>query len=139
MCEAGEFLGASLNHSNAITPCASLCCLPLFTLLLGLSGCASLPTEVLRPLSDHTDRDSEPSRLSDYAAPYLRTHAGKSGFWLLGDGLDAYAARIMLAEGADRTIDVQYYLYHDDVTGRILTYRLLRAAAYSGRSLPPIP
>jgi putative cardiolipin synthase len=58
----------------------------------------------------------------------MRTHAGKSGFWLLGDGLDAYAARIMLAEGADRTIDVQYYLYHDDVTGRILTYRLLRAA-----------
>jgi len=103
-------------------------CLTLFLFLLGLSGCASLPTDVPRPLSDHRDRDSEPSRLSDSAAPYLRRHAEQSGFWLLGDGLDAYAARIMLAEAADRTIDVQYYLYHDDVTGRILTYRLLRAA-----------
>ncbi|UHD14733.1 phospholipase D family protein [Thiocapsa bogorovii] len=104
-------------------------CLPtLFPLLLGLSGCASLPTDVVRPLSGHTDRDSEPSRISDFASPYLRRHPGESGFWLLGDGLDAYAARILLAESAERTIDVQYYLYHDDLTGRILTYRLLRAA-----------
>ena len=43
-------------------------------------------------------------------------------------GNRAYAARIMLVEAADRTIDVQHYLYHDDVTSRILTYRLLRAA-----------
>jgi putative cardiolipin synthase len=98
------------------------------TVLLGLSGCASLPTGVERPVSSHTDRAGEPSRLADYAAPYLLRHPGKSGFWLLGDGLDAYAARILLADAADRTIDVQYYLYHDDVTGRILTDRLMRAA-----------
>jgi putative cardiolipin synthase len=97
-------------------------------LLFGLSGCASLPTGIERPASSHTDRAGEASRLADYAAPYLRRHPGKSGFWLLGDGLDAYAARILLADAADRTIDVQYYLYHDDVTGRILTDRLLRAA-----------
>jgi putative cardiolipin synthase len=97
-------------------------------LLLSLSGCASLPTGVERPVSSHTDRAGEPSRLAEYAAPYLRKHPGKSGFWLLGDGLDAYAARILLADAADRTIDVQYYLYHDDITGRILTDRLLRAA-----------
>jgi putative cardiolipin synthase len=97
-------------------------------LLLGLSGCVSLPTGVERPVSSHTDRAEEPSRLADFAAPYLRKHPGKSGFWLLGDGMDAYAARILLADAADRTIDVQYYLYHDDITGRVLTDRLLRAA-----------
>ena len=97
-------------------------------LLLFLTGCASLPTGIERTLSSHTDRDGEPSRIADYAAPSLRKHPGKSGFWLVGDGLDAYAARILLAETADRTIDVQYYLYHNDITGKILTYRLLRAA-----------
>ncbi len=102
--------------------------LPVLALLLGLSGCASLPSEVHRTASSHTDRDGESSRIASRATPYLRKHPGKSGFWLLGDGLDAFAARVLLAEAADRTIDVQYYLYHNDVTGRILTYRLLRAA-----------
>ncbi len=100
----------------------------LLALLLGLSGCASLPTGVERTVSSHRDRDGEPSRTAADAAPYLTKHRGKSGFWLLGDGLDAYAARILLTETADRTIDVQYFLYHNDITGRILTYRLLRAA-----------
>jgi len=97
-------------------------------LLAALTGCSSLPTGVERVSSSHTDRDGQPSRLETYAAPYLRKNAGKSGFWLLGDGLDAFAARVLLAEAADRTIDVQYYLYHNDTTGRILTYQLLRAA-----------
>jgi putative cardiolipin synthase len=104
-------------------------CLPgLLIMLLGLAGCASLPSDVERTASAHTDRDMAPSRIATRTAPYLRSHPGESGFWLLGDGLDAYAARILLADAADRTIDVQYYLYHDDVTGRILTERLLRAA-----------
>jgi putative cardiolipin synthase len=102
--------------------------LPALALLLGLSGCASLPNEVHRTASSHSDRDGESSRIASRANAYLRKHPGKSGFWLLGDGLDAFAARVLLAEAADRTIDVQYYLYHNDVTGRILTYRLLRAA-----------
>ena len=102
--------------------------LPLLILILGLCGCASLPSSVQRQASSHADRDQEPSRIASGVAPYLREHPGQSGFWLLGDGLDAFAARVLLAEAADRTIDVQYYLYHDDVTGRILTNRLLRAA-----------
>jgi putative cardiolipin synthase len=96
--------------------------------ILFLSGCASLPAGVERIPSSHTDREGKPSRIAEYAAPYLRKHPGKSGFWLLGDGLDAYAARILLADAAERTIDVQYYLYHNDVTGKILTNRLLQAA-----------
>lgn len=101
-------------------------CLP--ALLIALSGCASLPTEVERKVSLHGDRDGDASRIVASAAPYLRDHPGQSGFWLLGDGLDAYAARLLLIEAAERTIDVQYYLYHDDLTGRVLTERLLRAA-----------
>ncbi len=100
----------------------------LLFLLLGLTGCASLPTDVERSVSLHGDLDKNPSRIAASAAPYLSKYPGKSGFWLLGSGLDAFAARVMLADAAERSIDVQYYLYHDDVTGKILTYRLLDAA-----------
>ena len=100
----------------------------LLALLLGLCGCASLPTDFEREVSSHMERDGEQSRIASYASPDVRKHPGESGFWLLGNGLDAFAARVLLAEAADRTIDVQYYLYQNDLTGRILTYYLLRAA-----------
>lgn len=96
--------------------------------LLGAAGCASLPTDVARPVTAHTDRDWAPSRIASWVTPHLQEHPTQSGFWLLGDGLDAFAARVLLTEAADRTIDVQYYLFHNDVTGQLLTYRLLRAA-----------
>lgn len=96
--------------------------------LLALTGCASLPTGVERPVSSHSDRDGDNSRIASAATPYLRQHPGQSGFWLLGDGHDAFAARVLLAEAAQRTIDVQYYLYHNDLTGRVLANALLRAA-----------
>jgi putative cardiolipin synthase len=93
-----------------------------------MAGCATLPTGVERNRSFCDDRATQPSRLADASIQYLQDHPGQSGFFLLADGLDAYAARVLLAGAADRTIDVQYYAYHDDLTGRVLTNRLLRAA-----------
>jgi len=55
-------------------------------------------------------------------------HPGKSGFRLLGNGLDAFVARAVLAALAERSIDVQYYLYHDDLVARLFTDQLLKAA-----------
>jgi len=101
-----------------------------------LTGRASLPAGVGRTVSPHTDRNGKPSRIAEYAAPYLRKHPRRSGFWLLGDGLNACAARILLAEAADRAIDVQYYLYHKDVSGRILTYHLLEQCARLPDTIP---
>ncbi len=37
-------------------------------------------------------------------------------------------ARLVLAEGAERSLDVQYYIWHNDVTGRVLLNHLVRAA-----------
>ena len=102
--------------------------LALAAVLLSLAGCASLPDGVERTASNHADLDIEPSRIATKLAPDLYRHPGQSGFWLLATGLDAYAARVLLGEVADRSLDVQYYLYHDDLTGRFLTRALLRAA-----------
>jgi putative cardiolipin synthase len=35
---------------------------------------------------------------------------------------------MILAEAAERSLDVQYYIWHDDLTGRLFTNALLRAA-----------
>ena len=58
----------------------------------------------------------------------LAEHPGESALYLLGSGLDAFAARVLLIDAAERAVDVQYYIFRDDVTGRLLLSRLLRQA-----------
>jgi putative cardiolipin synthase len=92
-----------------------------------VSGCATLPKNVNRPESfAYTDTlDTESGRRY---AEETAAHPGESGFYLLARGLDAFVARAVLAHLAERSIDVQYYLYHDDLVGRLFTWQLLQAA-----------
>ncbi|MEO6366235.1 MAG: phospholipase D family protein [Luteimonas sp.] len=53
-------------------------------------------------------------------APLLAAHPGKTGALLVPDGLDAFAARAISARQAGRSLDLQYYIWHDDLTGRLL-------------------
>jgi putative cardiolipin synthase len=62
------------------------------------------------------------------AATLAAAHPDQSGFHLLGNGLDAFVARAVLAHYAERSIDVQYYLYHNDLVGRLFTHLLLKTA-----------
>jgi putative cardiolipin synthase len=61
-------------------------------------------------------------------APLLAVNPGKTGIFPLVDGQDAFAARVLLAEAAERTLDVQYYIWHNDITGTLLFDALRRAA-----------
>ena len=98
----------------------------LFLLLL-LSSCASLPDNTHRSESfAYTDTHNTRYGMAQQHAK--RTHPGKSGFLLLKDGLDAYVARTILARGAERSIDVQYYMIHDDLVGDLFVHELLKAA-----------
>ena len=52
----------------------------------------------------------------------------KSGFHLLSDNIDAFVARFALATIAEKTLDIQYYIMHNDASGRYLAYAILSAA-----------
>jgi len=52
----------------------------------------------------------------------------QSGFYPLSDGVDAFAARLLLIDRAERSIDVQYYLIKSDLVGNTFVHALLRAA-----------
>lgn len=71
---------------------------------------------------------AEDSTLGRAADARAGAHPGRSGLRLLADGLDAFAARMVLADAAESSLDVQYYLFHNDMSGRLLTARLLAAA-----------
>ena len=61
-------------------------------------------------------------------ATELAANPGKTGVYLLPDGRDAFAARVLLARKAEKSLDIQYYMYHQDTVGSLLTYEVLRAA-----------
>lgn len=56
-------------------------------------------------------------------------HPGQSGVQLLDDGPAALALRIALVRQAEASIDCQYYIWRDDVSGRRLLDELVAAAA----------
>lgn len=55
-------------------------------------------------------------------------HQGQSGFRLLSDSTEAFAARAELIRNAQSSIDLQYYIVHDGISTRILLSELLVAA-----------
>lgn len=103
------------------------CHLILGLALLLFSGCASLPPNIDRKES-FTERDTADTTLGKAIQTSESAHPDQSGFHLLPRGLDAFAARVLLAYRAERTIDAQYYLMHNDLTGKLFLDVLLKEA-----------
>src|SRR5512143_1760439 len=96
--------------------------------LVSLAGCASLPkTRTVVPSHALTTGASE-TTLGRVAARALSEVRAPSGVDLFNRGPDAFVARLALAAPAERSLDAQYYVWHDDITGRLLISAVLRAA-----------
>src|ERR1044072_5151844 len=68
------------------------------------------------------------TRLGQSVSPRARLHPGQSGIVELRDGREAFAARVLLADTAERTLDLQYYIWRNDMSGALLFAALCRAA-----------
>jgi len=99
----------------------------LLALPLLISGCASLPEDVQRTPS-YAIKNTSNTRLGRDIEPVVAKHPGKSGFHALSEGTDAFVSRLHLVKNAEKTLDVQYYIWHDDLTGKVLHNQLLHAA-----------
>ena len=99
----------------------------VIALSIFVSSCASLPENIDRPVS-YAYTDTEDTAFGEGVIKLSADHPDKSGFHMLGNGLDAFVARALLTHYAERSIDVQYYLYHNDLVGRLFTDALLKAA-----------
>jgi putative cardiolipin synthase len=95
-----------------------------------LAGCSSLP-----PLEGRTTStaylDTAGTRLGAATAALNAAHPGLSGIYPLVGGRDAFAARALLARAAERSLDVQYYIWRNDTTGALM-FDALRNAADRG-------
>jgi len=92
-----------------------------------LSGCASAPLKYPRTPTKALPQPEE-THIWKTIQPQLDDHPGESGFYLLPSGIDAFVARILLIDSAERTLDLQYYIFHGDITPKLVVDRMLAAA-----------
>jgi len=58
----------------------------------------------------------------------LEAHPEQSGFYLLENNIDAFTARCNLINQAQQTLDLQYYSFHGDTSGKLIAKALIQAA-----------
>ena len=92
-----------------------------------LFGGTGLPKSLDRPVS-HAIGDGHTTTLGRLFGEQLTGQGDHSGVLLLANGLDAFVARARLAQMDERSIDVQYYMFHQDTVGRLLIKERLDAA-----------
>jgi len=104
----------------------SLSCLLLFFLL---TACSSLPQN--NSAANYAFEKSSNTTIEKQVISSNR-QAGLADdavtMLLLDDGIDAFVARLSLINAAHKSVDLQYYLYHSDLSGGLLTAALWQAA-----------
>lgn len=102
----------------------------LLGLSLLMSGCQGLPSLDGRTQSAVYSKEQVADTYFAQALAPLEAQHGieKSGVLPLIEADEAFAARMMLAKYAQRSLDVQYYIWRQDMTGTMLFEALHEAA-----------
>jgi len=90
-------------------------------------ACSDEPAPGAKPVTQAI-QNTDGTRLGRAVSPIVTERPGRTGIHALPHPHDAFAARALLAEGAEKTIDAQYYMWHGDITGTLLFEKLWRAA-----------
>jgi putative cardiolipin synthase len=94
-----------------------------------LGGCATFPPGSDYPrTASSTLAHPEETRLGRQFVNAASAHDGNSGFRIIPVGADGFLTRMQMINAAERTLDLQYYIFRGDETGRQLTGAVLHAA-----------
>ncbi|RZI42625.1 phospholipase D family protein [Herbaspirillum sp. HC18] len=96
-------------------------------LLVLLCGCASLPANSGRTPS-YALMHTADTRLGQSVAAVTAANSGMDGIYALPSGRDAFAMRIVLVAAAQRSLDLQYYIWKNDTTGQLMLEQVWKAA-----------
>ena len=102
-------------------------CVGGLLIALSLGACGGLPKVGERP-SSTAMKNNGGTALAAAVRPRVAAHPGQSGLHTLLDGREALAARLVLADAAQRSLDVQYFIWNKDMAGKVLLEHLFRAA-----------
>lgn len=97
-------------------------------LVLGLPACSTLPKQGIITPEYAYDIDTSETDLAKIITPLKAQNPELTGYHVLYDPLEAIAARIHLIDKAEKTLDLQYYIWDNDKIGSIALYKIIQAA-----------
>jgi len=90
-------------------------------------GCSAPPKDYPRTVTT-AHREYLETNIGRFFEKEAARFPDRSGFAIVRYGRPAFTARVTMTELAEKSIDMQYYVWQPDITGRIFAERLLRAA-----------
>ncbi|MFC2144059.1 phospholipase D family protein [Acidobacteriota bacterium] len=96
-------------------------------MLVALTACASIPAD-FEQVPSHSWQKPEETSLGIFFDKYAPEDPSLSGVRLLANPREAFRARFGGAYLAEKSLDLQYYLWKGDLTGSLLLYRAVEAA-----------
>lgn len=91
------------------------------------TGCGSTRNAATEPPAPN-DFLAQPEQVKKSNSQRTVHKQGTAGFEIIGDGKEAFLARLAMIEAAQKTLDFQYFIWADDYTGTVFASRLLAAA-----------
>lgn len=99
----------------------------ILSFLCFASACSTVDFEAPK-FASYANVDTSETTLARRIEPLQGERAPASGFYPLTDGMEALSARLGLIVRAEKTLDIQYYLWGDDAIGDLFFDQLLVAA-----------
>jgi putative cardiolipin synthase len=93
-----------------------------------LQSCSTLPPRQSVTPSYSSQIDSQGSYLGQLFAPLQSEHPDKTGYHVLFNPEEALATRLELINAAEKSLDLQYYIWDNDQVGALALEAIVRAA-----------
>lgn len=96
---------------------------------LAVTGCSTLPKHKIETTHQTAFQiDTSQTSLAQIIQPLQEQHPDLTGYHVLYEPLEALAARLRLIDRAEKTLDLQYYIWDNDKVGALALHALIRAA-----------
>lgn len=97
-------------------------------LVIGLPACTTLPKQQVVPAQYAFDTNTDDTTLSKIVSPLKAQNPDLTGYHILYEPLEAIASRLQLIDKAEKTLDLQYYIWDNDTIGSLALYKIIQAA-----------
>lgn len=98
------------------------------SVILGLPACSTLPKQTEQPMEYAFSTPTEETQLAKIVLPLRNANPGLTGYHVLYDPLEALAARMQLINKAEKSLDLQYYIWDNDKIGSMALHSIIQAA-----------
>ncbi|MCU4394613.1 phospholipase D family protein [Acinetobacter parvus] len=99
------------------------------SIAITVTGCSTLPKHTIESIPETALQvDTAQTTLAQIIQPLQEQHPELTGYLVLFEPLEALSARLRLIDKAEKTLDLQYYIWDNDKVGALALHALIRAA-----------